>query len=270
MSMSEDPSRRQASTDYNRRNHLALTAIGSSFVAILACTIPFVSMQLRSPLPYMATPRRKVEKALKFISERRKMQSHHPGNAMNNSHDGGAILATQHSTIQSNTQPRFVDLGSGDGTTIFAAASLHWKSTGVELNPTLWAISSLRRIRQPRDIRHNCTFIYGDMFQSAILKRELRNSHCVMVFGVNSLMPKIADLIRMECGRGVFVMSYRFQVPLLAEERTGPSDDSSTSEEKHGSKSSGVIDASLVYEEEEMRVYELHGDQLQRDLTFNA
>ncbi|KAL3794174.1 hypothetical protein HJC23_012881 [Cyclotella cryptica] len=281
MSMSQDPSRRQASTDYNGRNHLALTAIGSSFVAILACTFPFVSMQLRSPLPYMATPRRKVEKALKFISERRRMQSQHPDNAMNKSHDGRTILTTQHSTIQSNTQPshatihsntqpRFVDLGSGDGTTIFAAASLDWKSTGVELNPTLWALSSLRRIRQPPDIRQNCAFIYGDMFQSATLKRELRNSHCVMVFGVNSLMPKIADLIRMECGRGVFVMSYRFQVPLLVEERTCASDDSSTSEEKHGSKSSGVIDASLVYEEEEMRVYELHGDQLQRDLTFNA
>lgn len=189
------------------------------------------------------------------------MQSQHRGNGINDSHDGRATLSTQLSTNSKNTQPKFVDLGSGDGTAIFAAASLRWKSTGVELNPTLWALSSVRRIMQPPEIRNNCSFIYGDMFQSASLKRELRNATCVMVFGVNSLMPKIADLIQMECRQGVFVMSYRFQVPLLANEGTG-GNDKFYREEKNESKLSGVLAASLIYEEEEMRVYELYRDHL--------
>jgi hypothetical protein len=163
-------------------------------------------------------------------------------------------LTSQCST--NNAQLRFVDLGSGDGTTIFTAASLSWKSTGIELNPTLWAISSLRRIFQSSDIRSNCTFIHGDMFRSTRLKEELKKANCVMVFGVNLLMPKIADLIHMECDWGVFVMSYRFRVPLLPSEN-GRSN-STCCDRVHGGAIGGVIGASLIYEEEEMRVYEVN------------
>lgn len=218
----------------------------------------------------MATPKRKVEKALKFILERRRIQSHYRANGINDSEDGRSTLSMQLTTNCKNAQPRFVDLGSGDGTTIFAAASLRWKSTGVELNPTLWALSSLRRIMQPPEIRRNCTFIYGDMFQSARLKRELRNATCVMIFGVNSLMPKIADLIQMECRLGIFVMSYRFQAPLLAKKGTGGNDKFYRNEEQNESRVSGVLVASLIYEEEEMRVYELYPDQSLGKRSFKA
>ena len=53
-----------------KSNPIALGMIGGTFVSIMAFTSPFVFMQLRSALPYMATPRNKVEKALKFISRR--------------------------------------------------------------------------------------------------------------------------------------------------------------------------------------------------------
>jgi hypothetical protein len=231
-------------------NHFVLAAIGTSFLAVIGCTFPFVSMQLRSPLPYMATPRHKVERALKFLMERRR-NMHLKNDYAHRKHKS---LTSQCST--NNAQLRFVDLGSGDGTTIFTAASLSWKSTGIELNPTLWAISSLRRIFQSSDIRSNCTFIHGDMFRSTRLKEELKKANCVMVFGVNLLMPKIADLIHMECDRGVFVMSYRFRVPLLPSEN-GRSN-STCCDRVHGGAIGGVIGASLIYEEEEMRVYEVN------------
>jgi hypothetical protein len=70
----------------------------------------------------------------------------------------GALL--QNDRSNNTQQPRFVDLGSGDGTTIFAASSLFWKSVGVELNTTLWAISHSK----------HCTFIHGDMLTNIHLK----------------------------------------------------------------------------------------------------
>ena len=221
----------------NETNSLVLAAIGTSFLAVIGCTFPFISMQLRSPLPYMATPRHKVERALKFLVQRQKR---------------GREPTLQCETDRTNTKLRFVDLGSGDGTTLFAAASLNWKSTGIELNPTLWAISSLRRMFQPALIRTNCTCLHGDMFHNLRMKSELNRADCVMIFGVNSLMSRIAELIQNECRR-VYVMSYRFRVPLKRDlkENTGSCDNKLRHE---GRK---TIDALLIYEEEEMRIYEL-------------
>lgn len=252
MSESSHSNRNPPSKEIIESNHFALAAIGTTFLAVLGSTFPFVAMQLRSPLPYMATPRYKVEKALGFLLERQMISNRQlKSNIRTN---GGNMMKRSN-----KTQPRFVDLGSGDGTTIFAAASLSWKSAGIELNPTLWAISSLRRMVQPTDIRNDCTFIHGDMFKSSRLKHELNQADCVMVFGVNSLMPRIADLIEKECQKDVFVMSYRFRVPLL--KRIDVSNAIGTTfDDKiiQNESKSGVIDASHIYEEKEMRVYRMH------------
>ena len=243
---------RDAPSKETESNRLVLAAIGTTFLAILGSTFPFVSMQLRSPLPYMATPRYKVEKALGFLLER-KMISDRQFKSNIHTNVGNMVKRAN------NTQARFVDLGSGDGTTIFAAAALSWKSTGIELNPTLWAISSIRRMFQPIDIRNDCTFIHGDMFKSTRLKHELNQADCVMVFGVNSLMPRIADLIEKECQSNVFVMSYRFRVPLLKRIDVSNANGIAVDDKIIQNESTrGVIDASLIYEEEEMRVYRMH------------
>lgn len=247
--MSVSKQQHQNAQAQNTNSHLALAAIGTSFLAVMGLTFPFVSMQLRSPLPYMATPRHKVEKALKFLLERRRTGTHDQFNNEINNKTSATVSPNHH---MNNIQPRFVDLGSGDGTTIFAAASLSYKSTGIELNPTLFAISSIRRMFQPTEIRRNCSLIHGDMFKSIRLKNELNKADCVMVFGVNSLMPKIADLIEKECQRSTYVMSYRFRLPLLKQSGTDSNE-----------IKSGIIGASLIYEEEEMRVYELRNGGFQ-------
>lgn len=253
--MNNSKSSRHLTTKNTSSNHLALAAIGASFVAIIGCTLPFVSMQLRSPLPFMATPKHKVEKALNFLIERRKISKQSMGNTTTN----GGISNQQHVESDCKVQSRFVDLGSGDGATIFAAASLNWKSTGIELNHTLWAISSLRRFFQPAQLRSSCSFIHGDMFQNQRLRGELRKANCVMVFGVNSLMPRIADLIQNECQRGAFVMSYRFRVPLLNKDQRDIINKQDGVKARNESITEGV-DASLIYEEEEMRVYEISNE----------
>lgn len=248
---------RDALSKETESNRFVLAAIGTTFLAILGSTFPFVSMQLRSPLPYMATPRYKVEKALGFLLERKMISDRQ---FKSNIHKNvGNMVKRANNTRANSTQARFVDLGSGDGTTIFAAAALSWKSTGIELNPTLWAISSIRRMFQPIDIRNDCTFIHGDMFKSTRLKHELNQADCVMVFGVNSLMPRIADLIEKECQSNVFVMSYRFRVPLLKRIDLSNANGIAVDDKIIQNESTrGVIDASLIYEEEEMRVYRMH------------
>jgi hypothetical protein len=80
-----------------------------------------------------------------------------------------------------------------------------------------------------------------------------------MVFGVNSLMPRIADLIQNECQRGAFVMSYRFRVPLLNKDQRGIINKQDGVKARNESITEGV-DASLIYEEEEMRVYEISNE----------
>lgn len=159
----------------------------------------------------------------------------------------------------------FVDLGSGDGTAILAAASDGWNATGLELNPTLWFISSLRRLFSRSNVRSNSQFVMGDMFKNAIAKERLRDANCVMIFGVRSMMPQIANLVRGECRTGCFLMSYRFRVPLLADLKMIANNNVNYDDEKDDggggnnnvSSLDGGIDASLIYDEEEMRIYEL-------------
>mmetsp|Transcript_37135 Transcript_37135/g.80168 ORF Transcript_37135/g.80168 Transcript_37135/m.80168 type:complete len:254 (+) Transcript_37135:315-1076(+) len=235
----------------NTRNNVALGMIGGAFVGIMALTTPFVAMQLRSSLPYMATPRDKVERALRFISQRTATASNK--NSLKSS-------PTQQLTKKKGNQLNFVDLGSGDGTAILAAASLGWNATGLELNPTLWFVSSLRRLFSHRTIRTNSQLVMGDMFQNETAKKRLRVANCVMIFGVQPLMPKIADLVQRECHPGCFLMSYRFRVPLLTNATSDVKKNADTIRDQDDvakASSSSGIDATVIYDKEDMRIYEL-------------
>ncbi|GFH61815.1 hypothetical protein CTEN210_18291 [Chaetoceros tenuissimus] len=211
------------SNSHHERNSskkkIALGLTAASFVATVGLISPFITMQLRSSLPYMATPRRKILAALKEISKRKESQSSAP-----------------------NQQFKYYDLGSGDGETVLAAASTGWKATGIELNSTLWGISSLRRLFSPLSIRSRSAFIYGDIW-----KNSIRDADAVMIFGVKPLMPAIAEKIGNECDPGTFVMAYRFHVPICSSEQVN----------EKGEIRDGSLEADLIYDEEEMRIYQL-------------
>ncbi|KAL9181739.1 hypothetical protein ACHAXT_012082 [Thalassiosira profunda] len=222
----------------NGRNYAALGAIGGAFVGVAAFTAPFVLMQLRSSLPYMATPRGKVERALKFVSQR----------------PASSAPSAQAQANKKGRSLNFVDLGSGDGSTLLAAASLGWRATGLELNPSLWFISNVRRLFSPKMIRSNTHVVLGDMFSNATARKRLQRADCVMIFGVKPLMPKIAELVQGECRPGCHLMSYRFPVPLVSDANTT----AKVNKQRSKSEESG-INATIIYEEEEMRIYELAG-----------
>ena len=95
-------------TKSTQRNNAVLGMIGGSFLGILALTTPFVFMQLRSSLPYMATPTRKVERSLNFISQRI-ISSRANKKKIDTDHRAKQLVN------QKNSKLSFVDLGSGDG-----------------------------------------------------------------------------------------------------------------------------------------------------------
>lgn len=148
------------------RTNVAFGIIGTSFVGTVALISPFITMQLKSNLPYMATPRNKVVRALEYIAKRKNNDIALSQNNIPRKH-----------TIDGKTF-RYYDLGSGDGETVIAAGSLGWKATGIELNSTLWGISSLRRLKSPSHVRRNSNFIWGDMWANSI-----HDADAVMIFG---------------------------------------------------------------------------------------
>ena len=192
----------------------AAGAIFGSFVALtVGLTAPFVVS--RSPLPYMATPGRKIRRALKFLDKKR---------------DG-----------------LFVDLGSGDGEAVFQAARLGYRSVGIENNFTLWAFSSVRRrLFWTRSERQNSTFLWANFFEY-----DLRSAGTVMIFGVNPIMGALSRKISAECRPGTDVLSYRFAIPLSSQQQD---DDIAHGREKF-TKEEPLLDARIVYDDEEMRIY---------------
>jgi len=197
-------------------------AFGISGIAagsFLAMT-PFVLMHFKSSLPYMATPRRKIVLALKTLEQRVQQQQNKR-------------------SIVGHEKPRLrlTDMGSGDGEAILVAAQRGWIATGVEMNPTLWAVSMLRILGLKSEERNRARFVRGDMFS-----QDISSSDAIIIFGVKPLMPAIADKIRNEAKPGAFVISYRFLLPL--------------------GDQCGQIDAEIIKDQEDMRIYQLRKKQL--------
>jgi hypothetical protein len=186
----------------------------------LALTAPFVF--LKTPLPYMATPSKKLRKALEYLKKH-------------------------------NNADHFVDLGSGDGEAIIQAASLGYKQCrGVELNSTLWVISRIRLLRELSSMqRKHATIKLGDLFE-----QPLHQADAVMIFGVKPLMKRISNKLRKECKPGAHVLSYRFPLPL---EGVSSSDQKKTKSfpSNNDDDNNTLLNAEIVYDKEEMRIYKV-------------
>ena len=131
----------------------------------------------------------------------------------------------------------FVDLGSGDGEVVYQASQMGYqKVIGYELNWTLWGISQLRRLLfWGKEGRKHTELRLGDFFLSSLPK----DTSTVMVFGVTPLMKPLSAKLARETKAGVHILSYRFPLPLKDE------------------SDSDLLKAKLVYNEEEMRIYEV-------------
>lgn len=195
---------------------------------LVALTVPFVFLPTskKAMLPYMATPSAKLRQALQFIAD---------------------------TTTSAKGQRRrtFLDLGSGDGESVKVALSiLHPHSrapmfqhaTGVELNSTLWLLSNLRRLFWNADQRARSSFVCRDFWKS-----HLQTIDTILIFGVQPLMVPLSVKLAKECRPGTHVLSYRFPLPLRG---SSPPTTATTNDGPL------LLHAKLVYDKEEMRIYE--------------
>jgi hypothetical protein len=233
-------------------------------------TMPFIVMPFISgqSLPYMATPIRKIQHALQFIQKQQQQKKLIRNNHMVSQH-------TKHSFHQ-KIQRQFLDLGSGDGETIYQAMQLvnqqhdlsrnntnsvssnddsyyyYTKCIGIELNTTLYVVSYLRRIlfwKRNEQIRSQ--FLCRNMFHLSSYPNHNTNrnnlihqSDTIYLFGIPSLMTPMSQLLlQNHCQPGTYVICYRFPLPIH--------DDNTNS---------NLLPAKLIYNQEEMRIYECIGN----------
>jgi hypothetical protein len=252
----------------------ALLISGGVVGSVMFLTLPFIVMPFVSgqTLPYMATPKRKVLQALKYIQQRHHQTRPH--------HDTGG------KRFMKNRQ--FLDLGSGDGETVYQALQLlnpsnnpkhldnqsnivykddhddteshyYTKCIGIELNTTLYLWSCWRRMMfWSRSEQLRSQFLCRNMFHQPLPTNHshhesnhwIRQSDTIMIFGIPSLMMPLSQLLAQhQCRSGTYILSYRFPLP-------------TTDSNHHPDNSSGdnsLLQARLIYDQEEMRIYECTG-----------
>jgi hypothetical protein len=84
-----------------------------------------------------------------------------------------------------------MDLGSGDGRNIIAAAKRGARAIGVEYNPEMVALS--RRLAEQAGVSDRATFIEGDMFEADISKATVL-ALFLLPNNLDKLMPKFLAL----------------------------------------------------------------------------
>lgn len=101
---------------------------------------------------------------------------------------------------------KFVDLGSGDGKVLLAAAQRGATVTGYEINPVLWLLSiwRLRKFRSRARVR------LGSMWQADLAKTDV-----VYMYLHTNWMDKMERKLKSEMPKGGRVVSYVFKLSSL-------------------------------------------------------
>ena len=84
-----------------------------------------------------------------------------------------------------------IDLGSGDGRNVIAAAKRGARSLGVEYNPDMVALS--QRLAKEAGVADKAQFVQGDMYEADISKASVMALFLLPV-NLNKLAPKFLDL----------------------------------------------------------------------------
>lgn len=97
-----------------------------------------------------------------------------------------------------------LELGSGDGRVMLAAAKRGWNVVGIELNPFLIIVSRLVTWRYRRRVR----IIWGGYFT-----REWPEVQGIFAFMLPRYMPKLDRYIVSQCKQPVRLASFAFKIP---------------------------------------------------------
>ncbi|XP_011693233.1 PREDICTED: protein FAM173B [Wasmannia auropunctata] len=153
---------------------LFVAATGGIATAISVVCFPFVSPAFRKIcLPYVPATRQQIKNVIRALNGR-----------------SGSLI----------------DLGSGDGRIVLAAAKRGFKAHGIELNTWLVWYSRLQAL------------INGLSADTAFLRRDLWKHHLgrydnVVIFGVDQMMEDIEKKLNSELGKDSLVIACRFPLP---------------------------------------------------------
>ncbi|XP_012536226.1 ATP synthase subunit C lysine N-methyltransferase [Monomorium pharaonis] len=152
-----------------------IAATGGIATAISVVCFPFVSPAFRKIcLPYVPATRQQIRNVIRALNGR----------------SGGTLI----------------DLGSGDGRIVLAAARHGFKAYGIELNTWLVWYSRLQAL------------IIGLSGDAAFLKQDLWKHHLgkydnVVIFGVDQMMDDIEKKFSNELHKDSLVIACRFPLP---------------------------------------------------------
>ncbi|KAL4635157.1 protein FAM173B [Arapaima gigas] len=153
---------------------VATGLLGGTLVALYAVATPFVTPALRKLcLPFVPATPAQVRNVLRAVQR------------------GGGTL---------------VDIGSGDGRIVIAAAKQGFCAVGIELNPWLVWYSRYRAWRE--GVHHKTTFYRSDLW-----KVNFSQYTNVVIFGVPQMMAQLEDKLRAELSSGARVVACRFPFP---------------------------------------------------------
>ncbi len=99
----------------------------------------------------------------------------------------------------------FIDLGSGDGRVVFAAAKKNLNAFGYENNPLLYFLAQLKKKFFKID---NAKFI-----RQSFLKADISSADYIYVYLLPKVMLKIEDFIFSKAKKGCQIISLDFQFP---------------------------------------------------------
>jgi len=153
---------------------IILCSFGATFITIAGITIPFLMPALRKVvLPFVPATDLQVSNVLKLITSNKK---------------------------------KLVDLGSGDGRIVLAAANRGIEASGIELNPWLVWYSRMKAFRS--NLHHSTKF-----YRKNIWKTDLCSYDVIVIFGVSQMMPQLEKKFDSELKADGQVIACRFPLP---------------------------------------------------------
>ncbi|XP_054276169.1 ATP synthase subunit C lysine N-methyltransferase-like [Macrosteles quadrilineatus] len=169
------------STNLNKSGLFLIGISGGAAVALTVLCAPFVSPALRRIcLPYVPATTVQVENVLSALRGR---------------------------------SGHLVDIGSGDGRIVLAAAASGFKADGVELNPWLVFYSRLSALKA--GLSSKTSFHRKDLWRFS-----LRPYNNIVIFGVEEMMAELEQKMNEEVSKDAHVVACRFPLPNRTPDQT--------------------------------------------------
>lgn len=126
---------------------------------------------------------------------------------------GGPYVATSHPSVaqaiqlaQIATGEMFIDLGSGDGRLVVAAAQLGAHATGYETNP--WLVLKSRRLIARANLTKKAHIIWGNLWRADLTKADV-----LSVFILPNLLADLEKKFDRELEPGTRVVTIGWPLP---------------------------------------------------------